>query len=88
MNEQLKQLALQADLYARSCNSSMLFENFQRRYTEKFAELIVAEMCGLMEQTEDDLYHCFDASERPTECIEWLHQWQKRFKEHFGVEQC
>jgi hypothetical protein len=55
--------------------------------TEKFAKLIVREMCGLMEQAEDDCYHCFDASERPTEYIEWLRDWQERFEKHFGVEE-
>ena len=54
---------------------------------EKFAELIVREMCGLMEQAEDDAYHCFDPSERPTERIEWLRDWQERFTKHFGVEE-
>ena len=43
MNERTKVLADQANLYARSDNSSMLFENYQKRYTEKFAELIVRE---------------------------------------------
>jgi hypothetical protein len=55
-------------------------------YTEKFAELIIKEMCGMMEQTEDDCYHCFEPSERPTEYIEWLRYWQERFTKHFGVE--
>jgi methyl coenzyme M reductase subunit C-like uncharacterized protein (methanogenesis marker protein 7) len=53
---------------------------------EKFAELIVKEMCGMMEQAEDDAYHCFEPSERPTEYIEWLRDWQERFTKHFGVE--
>jgi len=43
MNKRIQQLAEQANLYARSDNSSMLFENYQKRYTEKFAELIVRE---------------------------------------------
>ena len=43
MNKRIRELAEQADLYARSDNSSMLFENYQKRYTEKFAELIVRE---------------------------------------------
>ena len=54
---------------------------------EVFAELIVREMCGMMEQAEDDGYHCFEASERPTEYIEWLRDWQVRFEKHFGVEE-
>lgn len=53
---------------------------------EKFAELIVKEMCGLMEQAEDDAYHCFEPCERPTEYIEWLRDWQERFTKHFGVK--
>ena len=44
MNQRIRELANQADLYARSDNSSMLFENYQKRYTEKFAELIVAKV--------------------------------------------
>ena len=40
MNQKIRELAEQADLYARSDNSSMLFENFQKRYTEKLVELI------------------------------------------------
>ena len=54
---------------------------------EKFAQLIVKEMCGLMEQAEDDAYHCFEPSERPTDRIEWLRDWQERFTKHFGVEE-
>ena len=54
---------------------------------QKLAELIVKEMCGLMEQAEDDAYHCFEPSERPTEYINWLRDWQERFVEHFGVEE-
>ena len=53
---------------------------------EKFAELIVKEVCEMMEQAEDDAYHCFEPSERPTEYIEWLRDWQERFTKHFGVE--
>ncbi len=43
MNPRIRELAEQADLYARSDNSSMLFENFQKRYTQKFAELVIEE---------------------------------------------
>lgn len=51
MNERIFELAGQADLYARSDNSSMLFENYQKRYTEKFAELIVKECSAYVEGT-------------------------------------
>ena len=77
MNDKIKQLAEQAE------TKETGYYFFDR---EKFAQLIVQEMCGLMEQTEDDAYHCFDASERPTEYIEWLRHWQERFEKHFGVK--
>ena len=44
MNERIKELSYQADRYARSDNSSMLFENFQKRYTEKFVELLIEDV--------------------------------------------
>jgi hypothetical protein len=47
----------------------------------------VKEMCGMMEQAEDDAYHCFEPAERPTEYIGWLNQWRTRFEKHFGVEE-
>lgn len=50
---------------------------------EKFAELVVKEMCELMEQAEDDAYHCVEPSERPTEHIDLLRAWQKQFEKHF-----
>lgn len=75
MNERIRELARQADLYARSDNSSMLFDNYQKRYTEKFAELIVQE-CASIDfyklahiGTEDDY--------NVTQVI----------KQHFGVEE-
>lgn len=46
MNKRICALMEQADLYARSDNSSMLFENYKKRYSEKFVELIVQECLG------------------------------------------
>jgi hypothetical protein len=90
MNERIKQLALQAGFNLP--NNLVEGQNGPGVVTEKdklaeFAELIVREMCGLMEQVEDDAYHCFEPSERPTEYIEWLRDWQERFTKHFGVEE-
>jgi hypothetical protein len=53
MNERIRELAEQASLYARSDNSSMVFENFQKRYTEMFAELIVRECSDLVMNDEN-----------------------------------
>ena len=77
MNSRLRELMVQADYPAPELALR----------AQKLAELIVKEMCGLMEQAEDDAYHCFEPSERPTEYINWLRDWQERFVKHFGVEE-
>ena len=83
MNERIKELAEQATVAVTKPDGHYIVQAWQA----KFAELIVREMCGMMEQAEDDGYHCFEASERPTEYIEWLRDWQERFTKHFGVEE-
>jgi hypothetical protein len=92
MNENIKQLAEQANIHFSRIgildgdpNGSARMVSYSKM--EKFAQLIVKEMCGMMGQTEDDCYHCFDAGERPTEYIEWLRHWQEIFTRHFGVEE-
>ena len=91
MNERIKELVLQSQLVYETTDGKVYnsWEDYVdlTEYVEKFAELIVKEMCGLMEQAEDDAYHCFEPSERPTEYINWLRDWQERFVEHFGVEE-
>lgn len=82
MNERINELIKQSYVTVRSQNDRDVTYFSQ----EKFAELIVREMCGMMEQAEDDAYHCFEPSERPTEYIEWLRDWQERFKKRFGIE--
>lgn len=85
MNESIAKLANQSGF---DVDSTGKFGNYSEMHRlEKFAELIVKEMCGMMEQAEDDAYHCFDPSERPTEYIEWLRNWQERFTKHFGVDE-
>ena len=83
MNERINELIKQSYVTVRSQNDRDVTYFSQ----EKFAELIVKEMCGMMEQAEDDAYHCFEPSERPTEYIEWLRDWQERVAKHFGVEE-
>ena len=91
MNERIKELVLQSQLVYETTDGKVYnsWEDYVdlTEYVEKFAELIVREMCGLMEQAEDDAYHCFEPSERPTEYINWLRDWQERFVKHFGVEE-
>lgn len=83
MNERIKELYSQAGL---TMNNPFVYEQWYLDALEKFAELIVIEMCGMMGQAEDDLYS-LEPSERPTEYIEWLRNWQERFTKHFGVEE-
>lgn len=51
MNEQIQKLADQAEQYAVSDNASMLFDVWKKRYTEKFAELIVQECAKVSKRT-------------------------------------
>jgi hypothetical protein len=89
MNDRLKELVDKTnDLMDKNYPSWWEAPSFyQSIWQEKFVEMIVREMCGLMEQAEDDYYHCFEPSERPTEYIEWLLQWRTRFEKHFGVKE-
>lgn len=86
MNERIRELYEQARLQAKSIDADLDPQGWMDLYHKKFAELIVREVCGMMGQAEDDAYHCFEPSERPTEYIEWLRDWQERFTKHFGVE--
>jgi hypothetical protein len=94
MNERIKELsAIAKNLttddaihLSRIHNRTLSLDELGEIFEQKFAELIVTEMCGMMEQTEDDLY-AMDPSERPTEYIEWLYYWRTRFEKHFGVEE-
>jgi hypothetical protein len=87
MNERIKELADEARIKfsAHWAHEGVDTAVITRLDLKEFAELIVKEMCGMMEQTEDDLY-AMDPSERPTEYIEWLYYWRTRFEQHFGVE--
>jgi hypothetical protein len=49
MNPQMQQLADQADLAARRDNASMLFENYQRLYTELLIRSVVRECIRIVE---------------------------------------
>ena len=75
MNERIFELAQQASLYAVSDNSSMLFDVWKKRYTEKLAELIVRE-CAYVSEA----YFGFK-DHTPGTAI------AKEMKEHFGVEE-
>jgi hypothetical protein len=74
MNERIKELAEQASLYAVSDNSSMLFDVWKKRYTEKFAELIIRE-CANITLTYKNHDHYYGWMDHGEEIIR-----------HFGIE--
>lgn len=84
MNERLRALEKQSgmDVYGLGLDRTKWEERLA-----KFSELIVQEMCGLMEQAEDDAYHCFEPGEVSTEYIDWLRNWQEAFEKHFKAQQ-
>ena len=53
---------------------------------EKFAELIVREMCNVLEKGQDDA-DMNTASETNWAYINVLEDWITRLKEHFGVKE-
>ena len=71
MNERIKELAEQAELYAVSENSSMLFDVWKKRYTEKLAELIVKECADVA--VKFHLAHPYSV--------------EYQIKKHFGVKE-
>jgi hypothetical protein len=82
MNRKIRELAEQANLYARSDNSSMLFENYQKRYTEKFVELIVQECVDIVSKVPNgyrDYRNQIEDAMR-ADCLQAI-------QEHFGVEE-
>ena len=74
MNPRIRELAEQAALYAVSDNSSMLFDVWKKRYTEKFAELIVRECIDIISPYAVRMEN-FDGGHPITD-----------LKKHFGVE--
>lgn len=79
MNGRIRQLAEQASLYALPGNSSMLFENYHKQYTEKFAELIVRECVKHITDQQD-------LAETNWQCKDGIHIVYS-LAEHFGVEE-
>lgn len=76
MNEKIKQLAEQAEAYAHLTGEGIIYQKTRDRYTEKFAELIVAECIGILEPK----------SRYMGEGPEVLKDKISQIKKHFGVE--
>lgn len=87
MNQKIRELAEQAGFQSIVRGDHIVFDISTKENLKEFAELIVKEMCDMMEQAEDDCYHCFEPSERPTEYISWLNEWRTRFEQHFTVKE-
>ena len=87
MNERIKELADQADQYARSDNSAMLFENFQKRYTEKLAEMIVRECAKVCDEHKKSLENGWkNGLGVASDLIETCESCSTSIKQHFGVD--
>jgi len=89
MTPRVQELSDQADLYARSDNSSMLFENYQKRYMEKFAELIVRE-CIMLAIDEEERFASFDPTEynnlNTIHLANAMDNYQALVINHFGID--
>lgn len=82
MNERIRDLQIQAFAECKT------FEDDKIRTDdvfERFAELIVQEMCDMMRQCQDDC-DTGDASETNWGYISQLQDWIDRFEKHFGVK--
>jgi hypothetical protein len=53
MNKNIRKIMDESSLYAVSDNSSMLFENWKSRYTEKLVELIITEVESIIIESDD-----------------------------------
>lgn len=82
MNERIRELLVKA---IKEVGPDDADRGAKEKTLEKFAELIVKEMCGMIEQCQYDCDTGIDA-ETNWGYISQLQDWIDRFKEHFGVE--
>lgn len=86
MNARIKELADQASLYVVSDNSSMSFDVWKKRYTEKFAELIINDCVDLVKPTNHHLAFA-QGYMGGVDGLELLYGKVDQIKNHFGVEE-
>jgi len=92
MNERIKQLAEQAEIYAGELiDEGADYDQYPRYYTEKFAELIISECAGLAKSKSEHI-EGIKTEDHDDQVL--LHSLAWRFKEfgyeiktHFGVEE-
>jgi hypothetical protein len=78
MNERIRELAVQAEIYAGDLiDQGADYNQYPRYYTEKFAELIVQECARVCLAQRDPANLNYKPSERFAEAV----------KQHFGVEE-
>lgn len=91
MNQRIQELSEQASLHAVSDNSAMLFDVWKKRYTEKFAELIVRECLSIMvDERQRQLGEFYHSNPNGT-AQDFIGMsgaifTVDRIKQHFGVE--
>ena len=86
MNERIKRLAEQAEIYAGELiDEGADYDQYPRYYTEKLAELIIHECIQVCEPILDEPYE--DMTEFGKGLVEGQDVAIERIKEHFGVEE-
>ena len=79
MNERIRELAEQAEIYAgEQIDEGADYNQYPRYYTEKFAELIVQECAQVSEDDITDGDAC---------CTNTADRIARQIKKHFGVEE-
>ena len=81
MNEQIRDIAEHCDFYVGNEHYEKSYEEKQRIWVERFAELIVREcvaLCKSMDET--DTRYRYDYRRGVLDCVDTI-------KEHFGVEE-
>ena len=85
MNKRIKELADQAGVSIMGANENGVFTLLSDKQ-KKFAELIVQEMLGVLEQYHRDSFPEDTVDDFDKAYLAGLHTAQKAVKKHFGVD--
>lgn len=87
MNNRILELALKAGLtgYFAANRPDLATPMPISHEEQKFAELIIADICDILKQAQDDCIH-ENAADTNWGYISILEDWVERFNEHFGIK--
>jgi hypothetical protein len=91
-NERIKELAIQAEIYAGELiDEGADYDQYPRYYTEKFAELIIQECAGLAKSKSEHIQSMLTddrGDRRQIDSLAWqFEEFGYEIKKHFGVEE-